>query len=189
MLADRESQPSREAGPPTGRLVATVAEVAALPTRRRHMSEAERDEAIMLLVRYFAWHDSGRRDDRWLASGVGQCQRWDAPRVKTSAPSSQAPSPAAPADDGDVALLLAMGVFVTSHRRSSQKILRWKSIGIGEQRNGHDVPLTNEQIGNRLGHGPKKVAGLWRALLVEFINALVPGVSSGWANPARPITP
>lgn len=186
--AARQARQARDVAAANGRPPgATIGQRAALPTRRTMMSAEEREEAVLLLRRYYSWIDSGGQDDRWLASGVGQCQRWDAPRVRTSAPASRAPAPAAPADDGDVALLTAIHEYVQSRRRTSQRIMRWKVRG--EYRDGRDRPLTNEQIGTRLGVGGKKVAALWRALVIEFINAIVPGVSSGWANPERPIAP
>lgn len=120
----------------------------------RNKMDQERWRVLMLaLRRYYRWVDSGRAADPW-ASGVGQGQRYDTPRVVKGPPvGGYGPGTASPPEEP--AELLEVDRVLERLPVHQQRLCRWKAVGDGGR------PLTNDVIAGRLGLGPDAVKAEW----------------------------
>jgi hypothetical protein len=128
---------------------------------------------VFELRRYWYWVDTGRRDDRWLASGVARATNYSAPRVRYHRPTGGYAPVAAPLDDEPEASLVRMDSIIQALPEPIRLLLRWKAAEPAE---------TNAAIASRFGCSERVVVALWRHWSVYLVNEIWPGASSGFAR-------
>lgn len=143
----------------------------------------------MLLIhlrRYFAWVDSGRVHDAWLASGVARGQRYDRPHTKHHAPSAGYDAGQCAELDVDHTLRRIDDWLQTQRAQDREvihQLLRWKSAQSGAE-TAQSERLSNAEIATRFRVSERMVATLWRDVSTALVNEVWPGASGDFARPA-----
>jgi hypothetical protein len=146
------------------------------PHRRGDLLTSERETLRFQLRRWRWWRESGRREDRWLASGVAQAIDYQRPLTKHHRPTGGYQPVAAPLDAGE-GWLRVMDDAINGLHPHARQVVWWKAEDAGA-----DVRTTIPVIAERLGCSERLVSAIWRQAAVQLVNELWPGSSGGFAR-------